>query len=199
MNCNRFRFLIQQRFDTEISPQDDRALLAHIETCESCQKFHHQVQQIILATEELNIPEELQPAGLDELASKIKAELPVSKQNLLETAFGMLNSLKESAIVKKLSGGKAKPTEEPDVKFPLPKQAGQKRRLEQEVLQNKIAQVKLPETKIVEGAFRPTLEMPTEVSSDRHGSIKITWRKIWSAWRQQCARRLFQPPRTQPG
>ena len=170
MNCNRFRFLIQQRFDTEISPQDDRALLMHLETCDSCQKFHHQVQQVILAAEELSIPQELQPQGLDQLAAKIKEQIPVSKTKLLDAAVGFVDSLKNMGKGKKgVPGqGKAKSVTESD-EFPLPNFGAIKRKRDQEILENKIAQVKLPETKIVAGAFRPNQEPQPEAAPDRSG------------------------------
>ena len=93
MNCTRFRFLIQQRFDREISPQDDRALLIHLETCESCQKFHHQVQQVILAAEELPIQEDLLPIKLESLARKIFEQLPEPKTSLLDTLVKFFQNL----------------------------------------------------------------------------------------------------------
>ncbi len=61
MHCGDFRYLIQKRFDVELSPQDDRALLIHLETCDSCQKFYHQMQQVIIAAEELDLTEDLLP------------------------------------------------------------------------------------------------------------------------------------------
>lgn len=94
MNCGRFRFLIQQRFDVEISPQDDHALLIHLETCESCQKFHHQVQQVILASEELPIPEELLPPKLEALARTVMEQLPQPKQGPMAKVMEVLEKLK---------------------------------------------------------------------------------------------------------
>jgi predicted regulator of Ras-like GTPase activity (Roadblock/LC7/MglB family) len=97
MNCGRFRFLIQQRFDVEISSQDDHALLTHLETCESCQKFHHQVQQVILASEELPLPEELLPQKVEALARKIMEELPQPKKSLFGAIFGIFGGNKNGS------------------------------------------------------------------------------------------------------
>src|SRR5271156_549406 len=96
MNCGRFRFLIQQRFDVEISPQDDHALLIHLETCESCQKFHHQVQQVILASEELAVPEELLPQKAEALARKIMEELPPPKKSFFGSFFNIFSSFNKN-------------------------------------------------------------------------------------------------------
>ena len=110
MNCNRFRFLIQQRFDTEISPQDDRALLMHLETCDSCQKFHHQVQQVILAAEELPIQDDLLPVKLESLARRIMEQLPQPKQNLLDTVRGFLQNLGSKKNGSEKLAGPVRPT-----------------------------------------------------------------------------------------
>src|ERR1700679_3348263 len=94
MNCARYRFLIQQRFDVEIAPQDDHSLLIHLESCDSCQKFHHQVQQVILASEELPIPEELLPQKLETLARSVIEQLPQPK---LGGFPGLLSFLKKDS------------------------------------------------------------------------------------------------------
>jgi hypothetical protein len=103
MNCGRFRFLIQQRFDVEISPQDDHALLIHLETCESCQKFHHQVQQVILASEELAVPEELLPQKPEALARKIMEELPAPKKSIFGSFFAMFGGLNKNGTPPKIA------------------------------------------------------------------------------------------------
>ncbi len=71
MNCRRFRFLIQQRFDMDIAPQDERMVGAHLESCESCAKFHHQLQQVIMAAEEVPLPDEMSPSPPEALARNI--------------------------------------------------------------------------------------------------------------------------------
>jgi len=104
--------LIQERFDMEISPQDDHALLIHLETCESCQKFHHQVQQVILASEDLPLPEELLPQNLESLARKIMLELPLPHKSLISYLTQMLNRFKKNGTTKSgtvKGGSKASP------------------------------------------------------------------------------------------
>ena len=98
MNCGDFRYLIQRRFDVELPPQDDRALLIHLETCDSCQKFYHQMQQVIIAAEELDLSEDLQPRQPEDLFNKILLSLPVEKSNLTSfiisflQRFGFMNN-----------------------------------------------------------------------------------------------------------
>src|ERR1700722_4856145 len=76
MNCGDFRYLIQRRFDVELSSSDDRALLIHLETCESCQKFYHQVQQVIVAAEEMTLPDDLLPKRSEVLSNSIFQTIP---------------------------------------------------------------------------------------------------------------------------
>ena len=33
-NCNKFRCLIEQQFDVDLTPQDDRMLMSHLDQCE---------------------------------------------------------------------------------------------------------------------------------------------------------------------
>jgi len=82
MNCGDFRYLVQRRFDVELSPQDDRALLIHFETCDSCQKFYHQVQQVIIAAEELELSEDLLPQTPDRLFGRIWENIPQEKPGI---------------------------------------------------------------------------------------------------------------------
>jgi predicted regulator of Ras-like GTPase activity (Roadblock/LC7/MglB family) len=79
MNCSRFRFLIQQKFDLDLAPQEERIVLAHLESCESCAKFYHQLQQVILAAEEASLPDEILPANAEQLARMIMSQLPATK------------------------------------------------------------------------------------------------------------------------
>ncbi|MBS1956810.1 MAG: roadblock/LC7 domain-containing protein [Cyanobacteria bacterium SZAS-4] len=81
MNCSRFRFLIQQRFDMDIAPQDERMVGAHLESCESCAKFHHQLQQVIMAAEEVPLPDEMSPSPPEALARNIMEGLPQPKSS----------------------------------------------------------------------------------------------------------------------
>ena len=83
MNCGDFRYLIQRRFDVELTSSDDRALLIHLETCESCQKFYHQVQQVIIAAEEMSLADDLLPPQPDSLSSKIFLNIPHQESGIL--------------------------------------------------------------------------------------------------------------------
>lgn len=93
MNCGDFRYLIQRRFDVELSPQDDRALLIHLETCDSCQKFYHQVQQVIVAAEELELSEELLPPTPDTLFANAVANIPAEKPGLKNIFMSLLERI----------------------------------------------------------------------------------------------------------
>ncbi len=89
MNCNRFRFLIQQHFDLELSRQDEQMLMAHLDSCQSCARFEHQLGQVIQAAGELAIPDEALPTNLESLARLIMQQLPQAKGNIL-SAFGKI-------------------------------------------------------------------------------------------------------------
>src|ERR1700678_1177033 len=92
MNCSRFRFLIQQKLDMELSPQDERILLAHLESCESCAKFHHQLQQIVLAIEEIPLPDEMAPLKLEALARDIMQQLPPPQPSIISFVNNIFGS-----------------------------------------------------------------------------------------------------------
>ncbi|PWU02650.1 MAG: hypothetical protein C5B53_01400, partial [Candidatus Melainabacteria bacterium] len=156
MNCNRFRFLIQQRFDTEISPQDDRALLMHLETCESCQKFHHQVQQVILAAEELPIQDDLLPIKLESLARRIMEQLPQPKQNLLDTVRGFLQNLgaKKNGSEKYANTAKAAPRSAPKQQSIFPHRSQPSVDLDEEFPGKKVSDEQLQEMRANTGKLR---------------------------------------------
>lgn len=94
MNCGDFRYLVQRRFDEELSPPDDRALLIHLEACESCQKFYHQVQQVIIAAKEMEISAEILPHRPEFLASSIIEHIPQNRLGLAGILLGFLSRLK---------------------------------------------------------------------------------------------------------
>ncbi len=91
MNCGDFRYLIQRRFDVELSPADDRALLIHLETCESCQKFYHQVQQVIIAAEEMEISEEILPQNPERLLNAVLENIPNEKPGIKTTILSFFS------------------------------------------------------------------------------------------------------------
>ncbi len=63
----------------DIAPQDERMVGAHLESCESCAKFHHQLQQVIMAAEEVPLPDEMSPSPPEALARNIMEGLPQPK------------------------------------------------------------------------------------------------------------------------
>lgn len=89
MNCNRFRFLVQQNFDTELSAQDEQSLFDHIDSCQSCSRFQHQIDQVIQAAIEMPLPEEAVPSNLESLARIVMQQLPQQKSSV----FGMFGGL----------------------------------------------------------------------------------------------------------
>ncbi len=65
----------------DIAPQDERMVGAHLESCESCAKFHHQLQQVIMAAEEVPLPDEMSPSPPEALARNIMEGLPQPKSS----------------------------------------------------------------------------------------------------------------------
>src|SRR5437870_7236268 len=114
MNCNRFRFLIQQNFDAELSPQDEQMLFDHLDSCQSCSRFQHQIDQVIQASLEMPITEEAMPTNLESLARIVMQQLPQQKGSVLGI-FGNLfggggrkkeaKPAKPAAAAQKSSGG----------------------------------------------------------------------------------------------
>src|SRR5258706_7924771 len=89
MNCNRFRFLIQQRFEFDLARQDDTMLGGHLDSCQSCARFEHQLDQVVQSAGELPLPEETVPTNLESLARMIMQQLPQPKASPLNI-FGNL-------------------------------------------------------------------------------------------------------------
>lgn len=96
MSDAEYRLLIQRSFDEELSKQEHRALINHLETSSSGQKFHHQLDQMIQAAQDTPLPDELRPQNPESLARQIMEQLPQKKSSI----FGFLSGL--------LGGGKAK-------------------------------------------------------------------------------------------
>ena len=90
MNCSRFRFLIQQWFDSPLSSQDERMVMAHLETCDSCARFQHQLDQVIQGTPDVPLPDECLPSNLEALAKRIMVEIPQEKPGFLSMLKGLL-------------------------------------------------------------------------------------------------------------
>ena len=89
MTCNRFRTLIQQRFDQDLTTQDHRALINHLEGCESCAKFDHQLDQMIQAAQDTPAPDEVRPQNPEALARLIMEQLPQKKGSLTSMIMGI--------------------------------------------------------------------------------------------------------------
>ena len=89
MSDAQFRLLIQRSFDEELSKQENRALLDHLDSSESGQKFHHQLDQMIQAAQDMPLPDELKPQNPEALARMIMEQLPQKKGNI----FGFLTGL----------------------------------------------------------------------------------------------------------
>src|SRR5262249_46246446 len=114
MNCNRFRFLIQQSFDMELSPQDEQLVSAHLDSCQSCSRFQHQIDQVVQAAVELPIPEEAAPTNLESLARMIMQQLPQQKGNFLSAISGLFGGGGGKAKEPKPQKQKAAPVEDRD-------------------------------------------------------------------------------------
>ena len=89
MSDAQFRLLIQRSFDEELSKQEHRALIDHLEGSESGQKFHHQLDQMIQAAQDTPLPDELRPQNPEALARMIMEQLPQKKGSV----FGFLTNL----------------------------------------------------------------------------------------------------------
>ena len=83
MNCTRFRYLIQKNFDCELTKQDENSLLKHIDNCDTCSKYNHQIQQVVLSTQDFSLPKSLQPSNPEALAKNIIDNLPKLKTSFL--------------------------------------------------------------------------------------------------------------------
>ncbi len=74
--------------------------MAHLESCEPCAKFHHQLQQVILAAEEVPLPDEMLPQKEEQLARLIMQQLPAPKSSplaFLTNFFGKFKNGKTAA------------------------------------------------------------------------------------------------------
>ena len=91
MTCNRFRTLVQQRFDQDLTTQDHRALINHLEGCESCAKFDHQLDQMIQAAQDTPAPDEVRAQNPEALARLIMEQLPQKKSSIVNMLMGMFS------------------------------------------------------------------------------------------------------------
>ncbi len=100
MSDAEYRLLIQRSFDEELSKQEHRAFVNHLETSDSGQKFHHQLDQMIQAAQDTPLPDDLRPQNPEALARMIMEQLPQKKGSI----FAMFTNLFGGG-----GGGKAKP------------------------------------------------------------------------------------------
>ncbi len=89
MNCADFRHLIQKRFDEDLSRQQSSSLDSHLEACESCARFDHQMVQMIEGAEEAPLPDEYMPPNPESLTKQVQQQLPQQKTNI----FGAITSM----------------------------------------------------------------------------------------------------------
>jgi predicted regulator of Ras-like GTPase activity (Roadblock/LC7/MglB family) len=101
MSDAEYRLLIQRSFDEELTKQEHRAFVNHLETSDSGQKFHHQLDQMIQAAQDTPLPDDLRPQNPEALARMIMEQLPQKKGSI----FGMFTSLFGGGGAQK-SGGK---------------------------------------------------------------------------------------------
>jgi len=89
MSDAEYRLLIQRSFDEELSKQEHRAFVNHLETSDSGQKFHHQLDQMIQAAQDTPLPDDLRPQNPEALARMIMEQLPQKKGSI----FAMFTNL----------------------------------------------------------------------------------------------------------
>jgi predicted regulator of Ras-like GTPase activity (Roadblock/LC7/MglB family) len=89
MSDAEYRLLIQRSFDEELSKQEHRAFVNHLETSDSGQKFHHQLDQMIQAAQDTPLPDDLRPQNPEALARTIMEQLPQKKGSI----FAMFTNL----------------------------------------------------------------------------------------------------------
>lgn len=82
MSCHEYRYLIQHRFDEDLDADEVESVDDHIDQCESCQKFEHQLDQMIQGAEEMPLPEELTPPNPEALAKMVQDKLPQQKSSV---------------------------------------------------------------------------------------------------------------------
>jgi len=126
MSDAEYRLLIQRSFDEELSKQEHRAFVNHLETSDSGQKFHHQLDQMIQAAQDTPLPDDLRPQNPEALARMIMEQLPQKKGSIFAMFTNMFGgggggktksapskngqskgSVKGRAFDKKIDGGKA--------------------------------------------------------------------------------------------
>ncbi|MFZ8469311.1 hypothetical protein ACO1MP_14215, partial [Staphylococcus aureus] len=75
-------------------------VVQHVESCDSCGRFSHQIEQVCQAALEVPLPEECCPASLEALAGKIMQTMPTEKQGFLSTIKNMISAPKKDMPAK---------------------------------------------------------------------------------------------------
>src|SRR5579883_1174665 len=110
MNCSRFRYFLQQKIDQDLQPQDERMVKSHLDTCDSCTRFNHQLEQVCQAALEVALPDECLPASIEALAGKIMQSMPNEKGGFLSTVkniFASTPKIPKPPSSPKAAGGSA--------------------------------------------------------------------------------------------
>ena len=78
--------------------------MQHLESCDSCHRFQHQLDQVIQSTAEVPLPDECLPSNLEALAKRIMVEIPQEKpgfMSMLKGMFPFLNGAQPQQIKSK--------------------------------------------------------------------------------------------------
>ena len=94
----------------ELPPQDEQLLAAHLESCQSCSRFQHQIDQVIQAAAELPIPEDAVPTNLESLARMIMQQLPQPKGSFLSVFAGLFGGGKPKEAKQKAAPAAQQPS-----------------------------------------------------------------------------------------
>lgn len=94
----------------ELPPQEEQLLAAHLESCQSCGRFQHQVDQVIQAAGELPIPDEAVPTNLESLARMIMQQLPQPKGSFLSMFAGLFGGGKPKEARQKAPAAAQQPS-----------------------------------------------------------------------------------------
>lgn len=106
MSDAEYRLLIQRSFDEELSKQEHRAFVNHLETSDSGQKFHHQLDQMIQAAQDTPLPDDLRPQNPEALARTIMEQLPQKKGSIFAMFTNLFGGGQPKAKAKDAGRGK---------------------------------------------------------------------------------------------
>jgi predicted regulator of Ras-like GTPase activity (Roadblock/LC7/MglB family) len=106
-DCEQIRLYIQQQFDADLPFEDERAVVAHLDSCDSCTRYRSQIEQVVVFAQDLPLSEELLPAQYERLVGRVAEHLPkptLSGFDMVVHFFGKVLGLrpKGTSIVKPL-------------------------------------------------------------------------------------------------